>query len=99
MLITSVAIPGGSSPPNWLPWVIGIVIGVVVFAMCRLLIRLHWKKVRQNPSAGEFASVWTDVILRVVSYVGVFVMLLSGLGLAAMLFGGSSATGVGQPPR
>lgn len=74
-------------------------LGIAVVVICRLLIRLHWKKVRQNPSAGEFASVWTDVILRVVSYVGVFVTVLSGLGLAAMVFGSSSASGLGQAPK
>lgn len=92
-------IAGASASPNWLPWVIGMALGIAVVVICRLLIRLHWKKVRQNPSAGEFASVWTDVILRVVSYVGVFVTVLSGLGLAAMVFGSSSASGLGQAPK
>lgn len=95
MLMTSVPISGATTPVHWLPWTIGIAIGIVIFAACRVLIRLHWNKVRQNPSAGEFASVWTDVILRVVSYVGFLVMVLGGLGLAAMVFG----SGGGQPPK
>lgn len=63
----------------------GIALGLGVFAICRGLITWHWKRVRQNAKAGEFASVWTDVILRVVSYTGVMVAAISVLGLAASL--------------
>lgn len=81
-----------SGLPNWSPWLIGMLLGIGVFVACRLLIRHHWKKVRQDPTAGEFTSVWTDVILRVVSYVGVFVFVLCVLGLAAMLFGSGNGS-------
>ncbi len=78
----------GGGAPGWLPWAIGLGVGIAVFLACRGLIAVHWKRVRRDAGAGEFASVWTDVILRVVSYVGVLVVLLSVLGLVASVLSG-----------
>lgn len=94
-ILTSTIADGSNQPVNqpqsWTPWAIGLGIGITVFLICRGLIRLHWKRVGKDPAPGEFASVWTDVILRVVSYVGVLVALLGILGLAASLLSANQA--------
>jgi hypothetical protein len=93
ILITASTIASGEpmsagGPQSWVLWAIGLGVGLAVFLACRGLITVHWKRVRKDAGAGEFASVWTDVILRVVSYVGVLVVLLSVLGLVASMLNG-----------
>ncbi len=80
---------GTTSPPAAVPtvdpfaagvWLSGI--GALGFLLCRLVLTRHWKKIKADPKAHPFGAVWTDVLIRLVSYV---CLLLLFLGLALVI--------------
>lgn len=56
--------------------------GVGGFLVCRLVLSRHWKKIKADPAAHPFGAIWTDVLIRLVSYV---CMLLIALGLFILI--------------
>jgi hypothetical protein len=66
-------------------WLAGI--GVIGFVLCRVVLSRHWKKIKADPKAHPFGAIWTDVLIRLVSYVCMLLMALGVFILIARLSG------------